>query len=374
MIEGYEGRHELPLVSIVVVNFNYGRYLRQIVASIYAQTYARIECILVDNGSTDESSGVLSDLADTYPDMQIVRRLVNDGQSAAALDGFAASRGMYVIFMDADDYLLPRAVEAHLTVHLSSRIHVGFTSVDMLQILHDQVVLSTGEAVNKFIASCKEPRRDVLRANGTALGHLGLDTSWLPDVYFVPPGSHEWVWSPTSGNCYRRDALTLFTDNTALRDLRTHTDFYFNVGISTHLGSILIDDALFVYRLHDSNVSAATPHLNGRLAFNPARTGKYDRLARRLLVDHLTDGFALFVQEPWMVDNYTTILKYLDIPDDDRANPRWMRRSRAAARLMPLAKEIRRRCGFWPAVRNLLRVGVPIRVTMRLLLWPGRQH
>ncbi len=49
----------LPLVSVVVINFNYGRFLRAAVDSVFGQTYPNVECIVVDNGSTDESGAVL---------------------------------------------------------------------------------------------------------------------------------------------------------------------------------------------------------------------------------------------------------------------------------------------------------------------------
>ena len=49
----------LPLVSVIVINFNYGRFLRAAVDSVCGQTYPNIECIVVDNASTDESGAVL---------------------------------------------------------------------------------------------------------------------------------------------------------------------------------------------------------------------------------------------------------------------------------------------------------------------------
>ena len=46
---------ELPLVSVIIINYNYGRFLRQAVDSVIGQTYPHVECIIVDNASTDES-------------------------------------------------------------------------------------------------------------------------------------------------------------------------------------------------------------------------------------------------------------------------------------------------------------------------------
>ncbi|MGH6935855.1 MAG: glycosyltransferase family 2 protein, partial [Methylocella sp.] len=118
----------LPLVSVIIVNFNYGRFLRAAVDSVFGQTYPNVECIVVDNASTDESGAVLGAIEGAYANLKIIRRTDNGGQTRAALEGLAASAGPYVIFLDADDFLLPNCVETHVFVHLSLRIHAGFTS------------------------------------------------------------------------------------------------------------------------------------------------------------------------------------------------------------------------------------------------------
>src|ERR1700689_3221208 len=74
---------QLPLISFIVVNYNYGRFLRQCVDSIFAQTYPVIECIVVDNKSTDESLQVIADLKATYPKLDVIYEPANLGQSAA---------------------------------------------------------------------------------------------------------------------------------------------------------------------------------------------------------------------------------------------------------------------------------------------------
>ncbi|MGH6857728.1 MAG: glycosyltransferase family 2 protein, partial [Methylocella sp.] len=77
----------LPLVSVIVVNFNYGRFLRAAVDSVFGHTYPNIECIIVDNASTDESGAVLRAIEAHYANVKIVRRADNGGQTRAALEG-----------------------------------------------------------------------------------------------------------------------------------------------------------------------------------------------------------------------------------------------------------------------------------------------
>ena len=156
-------RTELPLVSVVVVNYNYGRFLGEAVASVFGQSYPHVECVVVDNASTDETPAVLAALEARFPQLVTVRRVRNDGQTPASLDGLAASHGHYVIFLDADDYLLPHCAETHVFVHLSMRPHIGFTSGDMLQVQGRHVVVANGEETGRYIRRGRGRRPKLVR-------------------------------------------------------------------------------------------------------------------------------------------------------------------------------------------------------------------
>jgi glycosyltransferase involved in cell wall biosynthesis len=92
-------------VSIVVPCYNHAAYLAEAIRSIDAGSRG-IEIIVVDDGSTDESSAV----AASFGDVTYVRQS-NQGVAAARNAGLARSAGRYVIFLDADDRLLPGAVD-----------------------------------------------------------------------------------------------------------------------------------------------------------------------------------------------------------------------------------------------------------------------
>ena len=63
----------LPLVSVIIINFNYGRFLTR--PSIHVrQTYPNVECVIVDNASTDESPKVLRGIEARHPRVKVVRR------------------------------------------------------------------------------------------------------------------------------------------------------------------------------------------------------------------------------------------------------------------------------------------------------------
>jgi glycosyltransferase involved in cell wall biosynthesis len=95
------------MLSIVISNFNYGRFLRDAIDSALAQTYPGVEVVVVDDGSTDNSGEIIRSYGD-----KIIPVLKGNGGLASALNaGFAASRGELVIFLDADDMLFPQTAE-----------------------------------------------------------------------------------------------------------------------------------------------------------------------------------------------------------------------------------------------------------------------
>src|SRR5262245_22188560 len=101
---------EGTLVSVVINNHNYARFLSAAIDSALDQTHARTEVIVVDDGSTDHSRQVIADYGDRIT--PLIK--ANSGQASAFNAGFAVSRGGVVIFLDADDALLPTAAEAAL--------------------------------------------------------------------------------------------------------------------------------------------------------------------------------------------------------------------------------------------------------------------
>ncbi len=103
-----EGAREAPLVSVVVNNYNYARFLREAIDSALAQTYVPLEVVVVDDGSTDESRDVIA----RYGNRITAVLKENGGQASAFNAGFAAARGEVVIFLDADDALLPTAAQS----------------------------------------------------------------------------------------------------------------------------------------------------------------------------------------------------------------------------------------------------------------------
>lgn len=96
-------------VSIIIICFNQGHYLRDAIDSVFTQIGPQIEIVVVDDGSTDNTAKV----AHSYPQASYVFQH-NQGISAARNAGLRVSTGNFVAFLDADDRLLPNAAEAGL--------------------------------------------------------------------------------------------------------------------------------------------------------------------------------------------------------------------------------------------------------------------
>lgn len=98
-----------PLVTVYITNHNYGRFLTQAIESVLSQELQEYELIIVDDGSTDDSLEIMARY-EALPQIQIVRQK-NQGLTVSNNIAMKLSRGKYLMRLDADDYLDPRALE-----------------------------------------------------------------------------------------------------------------------------------------------------------------------------------------------------------------------------------------------------------------------
>lgn len=97
-------------VSVVVLTYNVGAYLRDCISSILKQTYSNLEILLVDDSSTDNSLAICQEFAQQDPRIKILQE-VNSGAGPVRNLGAQAATGDYVMFIDGDDFLAPEAIE-----------------------------------------------------------------------------------------------------------------------------------------------------------------------------------------------------------------------------------------------------------------------
>ncbi|MFZ5655114.1 MAG: glycosyltransferase family 2 protein [Pseudomonadota bacterium] len=104
---------EPPLFSIVIPCYNYGHWLERAVNSVLAQGGDDWDLLVIDDGSTDATAAVAQDLLARHPGRLRLLSQPNRGAAATRNRGLDATRGRYLIFLDADDELSPEALGAY---------------------------------------------------------------------------------------------------------------------------------------------------------------------------------------------------------------------------------------------------------------------
>jgi Glycosyl transferase family 2 len=215
-----EQNNSRPLVSIIIDNFNYAHFLTAAIDSALVQTYEHVEVIVVDDGSNDNSREVISSYGDK---VQAIFKS-NGGHASAFNAGFRASHGSIVMFLDADDLLMPNAVEEVVRAWRPD-------------VAKAQFVLTHIDAQG--------------RAFGTTVPHL---PSQMPDgdirSSILDAGGY--IGVPTSGNAFARrvlDRLLPLPESQWRQAADTSLEI-----LAPFLGEVVsVRKALGCYRVHDAN-------------------------------------------------------------------------------------------------------------------------
>jgi len=250
-------------VSIIITNHNYARFVGAAIDSALAQDGDGIdvEVVVVDDGSTDDSLAVI----EAFGDRVTTIATPNGGQGAAFNRGFAASRGSIVIFLDADDVLwkgTARRVIDRMN-HDRAVVRVQYP-LDVI----DRAGNPTGEMV---------PEAPKALFSGDARPRLLT----CPD---------DIAWQPTSGNAFRRDALSAVLPMPEV-PFRLCADYYLSAIVPLHGMVDALPDPGGGYRVHGGNAHFSHAESGDRLRANIVRTCETHRCligeARRLGLDHL---------------------------------------------------------------------------------------
>jgi hypothetical protein len=212
----------LPLASIIITSYNYGRYLGEAIESGLNQTYPRTEIIVVDDGSTDNSRDVIA----RYGTRIGAVLKPNGGQGSAVNAGFSASHGDVIFFVDSDDALADTAVANA----------VRFFDDPTVAKVHWPLWLTDA---------------DGRRIGGVIPKNLS-DGDVREALLTFGPRSDRYTWPPTTGNAWSRKVLERILP-VPEQSFRTCPDLY--LATLTPLFGVVkrISEPQGIWRVHGGN-------------------------------------------------------------------------------------------------------------------------
>ena len=249
----------LPSVSLVVTNYNYSQYIENCLNGVMAQTYRPLECIVVDDCSTDNSVEIIREFVNKNENSDISFRLIqqekNAGQLAGFIRGIKESRGVFIGFVDADDVLLSDYVNLHVQIHLKTS--VAMTVSQMIEIddenqIHTAYSLSSPQEDTEKNLSFKRMAFTEMLERVEKQQFFDGDTKCkLIDIDSNPVGG--WYWGPTTSVMFRKKVIELLCHTKAIEKWRYCADNL--VANFAHIigGGCLIYVPLSLYRRHASN-------------------------------------------------------------------------------------------------------------------------
>ena len=263
------------LVSIIIDNYNYGKFLGDAIDSALAQTYFPIEIVVVDDGSTDNSREIINN----YGKKVIPVFKNNGGQASAFNAGFDKSKGDLIFFLDSDDILFPKTVENAVQFFLSD---IQITKVQWPLWIVDEKGKKTGEMKPSRIPP-QGNYRDVVLAGGP--------TSCTS--------------SPTSGNAWARHFLEkVFPMPEDVVYYKTCADEYLYT-LAPVFGEIkTIAEPQGFYRIHGKNIYSSLS-FEKKLKLELAGHGEQTTALSSVLKKH---GFQVD-EEKWKRNSWFHLLK-----------------------------------------------------------------
>lgn len=250
--------------TVVVLNYNYARFVGQAIDSALAQDHPDTEVIVVDNGSTDNSL----DIINTYGDrVRLVRQAVNIGQGQGYNLGIEHARGDWIIWLDADDLLDPSAISASLAAADASTAKVQF------------------------------PLR-LIDGDGAALRGMVPFVRHSGDVAPIIRRFGHYAGPPGSGNLYRRSAVAPYFP-VAPSDWPICTDTVPFVTAPFHGLVVDMPTPLGSYRLH-RKATASVPGYRGNFSQSIAAEVLLNVGARDKALALLRERSAIAVDGPFL--------------------------------------------------------------------------
>lgn len=123
-------KYENDLVSVIIPAYNVEKYIGECIQSVCNQSYEKLEIIIVDDGSTDNTGKI----CDCFSDSRIiVKHQHNQGLSGARNTGLSLARGEYIAFIDSDDFIRESMIDELVGAIKSTRVDMAVCGVEYLR-------------------------------------------------------------------------------------------------------------------------------------------------------------------------------------------------------------------------------------------------
>ena len=343
-----------PLVTIVILNYNYAEFVGRCIQSVDQQDYSNIQCLVLECGSTDCSASIIgAELAKAKNSFfQLIKRDTNDGQVGNYLSALGVIRGEFVTFLDADDFLLPKFVSTHVQAHLNSLQSAALSVTDQIQVnAAGNIVAGTCHWHQKSrLADTNSGWRDITHGRSVDLDAQGqMKRLDIPSLHYVPAWwsswiIERWIWSATSSIMFRKSVIDSLAPelplSAELSDLSM--DSYFARFAHSVGGTLVIDSAQGGYRRHGKNKHSGNPLLGGQTP-NGSRDllekfNKCQFVARQILTTRYPEfkdlfGGELYYSILWQLMSNQDFLDFAKARETDRGA--WEKTFRAAGASLP---------------------------------------
>jgi glycosyltransferase involved in cell wall biosynthesis len=288
------GSGEAGLVSVVIPTYNRAYIIADAIKSVLAQTYLKVEIIVVDDGSTDATGDIVSEFAEVR-----LLKQKNSGVAGARNRGLVEARGEFIALLDSDDAWMAWKLEAQIAV-LKALPNVGMIWTDMTAVdeagheLHERYLRKFYPAHGKVriedVCNKRSRLSDVWSNAPISLANCSLYVGDIASAMFLGNLVH------TSTVLIRRDRLRvtgLF--NEELR--HSGEDYDFHLRTSMHGPVAFHDEPSIVYRIGASD-QLTRPDMDVFMARNNLTTvrrcleSKKVKLPSHVVRDRLAESYA----------------------------------------------------------------------------------
>ena len=224
------------LVTVIIPCYNYAHFLEDATDSIINQTYTSWECIIVDDGSTDNTYSVSEKICKKDKRFKYIKK-VNGGLASTRNTGLQIARGEFIQFLDADDFLHHKKFEKQIAVFKSKRdVDICYSDFDY-----------TNETLSELIPREKN-RRSILKGDP----YEDFLLNWVKRGLIIP------IHSPLIRSSFLQKKGIQFNEK-----YKSVEDWLFWIEVSRHkAGFHYVDFPFALYRKHSSSMTLDIQNMN----------------------------------------------------------------------------------------------------------------